>query len=129
MLNSIKRLSCLLLLLSMTSKSSFAHHSRAMFDFDSASDLAGTVAEWQFTNPHVFIILEVSNDDGSTSQWTLEGFGPNTVYRQGWTPESLEPGDKIIVNVAPLFAGGTGGSYSNVRWEDGSVIDPRAPRP
>jgi hypothetical protein len=118
-----------LILVSMYIPSVFAHHSRAMFDFDSAIDLAGTVAEWQFTNPHVFIILDVANDDGSTKLWTLEGFGPNMVYRQGWTPESLKPGDKIIVNVAPLFAGGSGGSYSDVRWEDGTTLDPRAPRP
>ncbi len=117
-----------LTLLVMNLRPVYAHHSRAMFDFDSAVDLTGTVAEWQFTNPHVFIILDVDNEDGSTSRWTLEGFGPNTVYRQGWNPDSLKPGDRIIVNVAPLFAGGSGGSYSDVRWEDGTTVDPRAPR-
>lgn len=116
-------------LLVMNLSPAYAHHSRAMFDFDSALDLTGTVAEWQFTNPHVFIILDVDNEDGSTTRWTLEGLGPNTVYRQGWNPDSLKPGDRIIVNVAPLFAGGSGGSYSNVRWEDGATVDPKTPRP
>ncbi|MAM70400.1 MAG: hypothetical protein CMP91_04550 [Gammaproteobacteria bacterium] len=119
----------ILISLGVFSMATSAHHSRAMFDFDSAMDLSGTVVQWQFTNPHVFIILEVTEADGSKSQWTLEGFGANSVYRQGWTPESLQPGDNIIVNVAPLFAGGTGGSYSNVRWADGTVYDPRDGRP
>ena len=107
----------------------YAHHSRAMFDDKNPIELKGTVVEWQFSNPHVFIILNVSDENGVSTQWTLEGLGPNTIYRQGWTPNSFQTGDKIIVTVDPLFSGGRGGSYHDVRWDDGTVIDPRAERP
>ena len=129
MLTRSLRLAVVLVSLVTLSSPTHAHHSRAMFDSNNPIELSGTVLKWQFTNPHVFIILEVSNEDGTTTAWTLEGLGPNTLFRQGWTPESLQPGDKILVTVDPLFTGGTGGSYSNVRWENGSVIDPRAGRP
>lgn len=114
--------------LSLSFASLSAHHSRAMFDSDNPMELTGTVVEWQFTNPHVFIILEVADEAGNSEEWTLEGRGPNTIYREGWTPESLHPGDRITVTVSPLFSGAKGGSYSNVRREDGTLIDPGAAR-
>lgn len=120
---------CILFMATMPYSVVHAHHSRAMFDDKNPIELAGTVAEWQFTNPHVFIILNVTGENGENTQWTLEGLGPNTVYRQGWNPESLQPGDKIMVTVDPLFTGGRGGSYSNVRWENGVLVDPRVARP
>lgn len=106
-----------------------AHHSTAMFDSDNPIELTGTVKEWQFTNPHTFLILEVPDEEGETVEWTLEGLSPNVIYRQGWTPESFQPGDVVTVTVRPLHSGAPGGNYSNPRWEDGTPIDPRAPRP
>jgi hypothetical protein len=107
----------------------YAHHSRAMFDDNNPIELSGTVVDWQFSNPHVFIILEVIDESGISTRWTLEGLGPNTIYRQGWTPNSLQAGDKIILDVDPLFSGARGGSYKNPRWDDGAEIDPYAGRP
>src|SRR5690606_13373344 len=118
-----------LMALAMLAQPTAAHHSTAMFDSDNPVDLYGTVKEWQFTNPHVFLILTVEGEDGSVIDWTLEGLSPNVIYRQGWTPDSLRPGDKVIVTVRPLHSGAPGGSYSNPRWADGTPIDPRAERP
>ena len=109
-------------------ESAHAHHSFAMFDADNPIELAGSIVEWQYSNPHTFIILEVTDEDGNSTEWTLEGRSPSAIFRLGWTPESLQPGDKVILTVSPLHSGEPGGSYSNVRWEDGTVIDPRAGR-
>lgn len=106
-----------------------AHHSTAMFDDENPIELTGTVVEWQFENPHVFIVLDVDGEEGERDVWSLEGLSPNVVYRQGWTPESLQPGDRITVTVHPLHSGAPGGNYRNPRWEDGTPIDPREPRP
>src|SRR5690606_19891311 len=108
------------------SASASAHHSTAMFDADNPIELSGSVVEWQFTNPHVFLVLEVSAEDGTRSEWNLEGLSPNVIYRQGWTPQSFQPGDRVTVTVRPLHSGAPGGNYSNPRWEDGSAVDPRA---
>src|SRR5688572_13117460 len=51
-----------------------AHHSTAIYDSENPIELAGTVVEWQFVNPHVFIVLEVANPaTGEKKHWNLEG--------------------------------------------------------
>jgi len=103
-----------------------AHHSTAIYDSDNPVELAGTVVEWQFVNPHVFILLEVANAGTSEKTvWSLEGGNTAGLFRRGWTPNTLKPGDKIAVTVRPLRSGATGGNYSNPRWADGTPIDPR----
>lgn len=106
-----------------------AHHSTAMFDSDNPIELEGTIKEWQYTNPHTFIILNVTDENGEVVEWALEGRSTSAIYRLGWTPESLQPGDVIIVTVRPLHSGAPGGNYSNIRWKDGTEIDPTVARP
>ncbi len=107
----------------------YAHHSTAMFNAENPVELAGTIVEWQYSNPHTFIILNVTDEHGIATEWTLEGRSPSAIYRLGWTPNSLQPGDEIIVSVNPLHSGAPGGNYSNIRWIDGISIDPKANRP
>lgn len=107
----------------------FAHHSTAIYDSDNPVELAGTVVEWQFVNPHCIIVLEVVAPGGEHTVWSLEGSNTAGLIRRGWTPETLRAGDEIVATVRPLRSGAPGGNYSNVRWADGSSLDPRAPRP
>ena len=116
-------------LLLTAGSSAWSHHSTAIYDSENPIDLAGTVVEWQFVNPHVIIVVEAENADGGTTVWTVEGSNTAGVFRRGWTPETLQPGDSIIVTVRPLRSGAPGGNYRNVRWQDGTPVDPRAPRP
>ena len=103
-----------------------AHHSTVIYDSENPIELAGTVVEWQFVNPHVFIVLEVV--DGATGEkkhWNLEGGNTAGLFRRGWTPNTLKAGDTIMLTVRPLRSGATGGNYSNPRWADGAPIEPR----
>jgi hypothetical protein len=118
-----------MLLLAAITLPATAHHSTAMFDSDNPIELAGTIKEWQYTNPHTFIILNVTDENGIVVEWALEGRSTSAIYRLGWTPESLQPGDEIIVTVRPLHSGAPGGNYSNIRWKDGTEIDPTVARP
>jgi hypothetical protein len=102
------------------------HHSTAIYDSENPIELAGTVVEWQFTNPHCFIVLETVDADGTATVWSVEGSNTAGLFRRGWTPDTLKPGDEIIVTVRPLRSGAPGGNYSNPRWADGTPIDPRA---
>ena len=106
-----------------------AHHSTAMYDSENPIELAGTVVEWQFKNPHVIIRLDVADEDGESTVWALEGMNVAGLVRAGWTPHTLQPGDEIVVTVRPLHSGAPGGNYSNIRWADGAPIDPHQPRP
>ena len=102
-----------------------AHHSTAIYDSDHPIELTGTVVEWQFVNPHVFILLEVADPNGEKKVWSLEGGNTAGLFRRGWTPNTLKPGDTILITVRPLRRGAPGGNYSNPRWADGKPIEPR----
>jgi Family of unknown function (DUF6152) len=99
-----------------------AHHSTAIYDSEHPIELAGTVIEWQFVNPHTIIVLEATNTEGEKRVWSVEGGNTAGLFRRGWTPETLKPGDEIIVTVRPLHSGSPGGNYSNVRWADGTPV-------
>jgi hypothetical protein len=110
----------------LLSLSALAHHSTAIYDNDNPVELAGTVVEWQFVNPHTFIVLEtIDPSTGKTTVWNLEGGNTAGLFRRGWTPNTLKPGDKIMVTARVLRSGAPGGNYSNVRWADGTPVDPR----
>jgi len=113
----------LVLVLSLTA---LAHHSTAIYDSEKPIELRGTVVEWKFTNPHCIIRLEVTDARGERVVWSLEGGNTAGLFRQGWTPETLKTGDKLIVTVRPLRSGAPGGNYSNVRWADGSRVNPKS---
>jgi hypothetical protein len=103
-----------------------AHHSTAIYDSDNPVELAGTVVEWQFVNPHCFIILAVVDAaTGSRKVWSLEGGNTAGLFRRGWTPNTLKAGDEIMITVRPLRSGSPGGNYSNPRWADGKPIEPK----
>ena len=105
------------------------HHSTAIYDSDNPVELAGTVVEWQFVNPHCFIILEVVDAAGAKQHWSLEGGNTAGLFRRGWTPNTLKAGDNIMITVRPLRSGALGGNYSNPRWADGKPIEPRPAAP
>ena len=78
-----------------------AHHSGASYDSDHQISLTGTVSNYEWTNPHVFIYLDVKDDSGSVVQWRVEGNSPNMLARAGWKKEMIKVGDQITVNGAP----------------------------
>jgi hypothetical protein len=108
-----------------------AHHSFAMFDRDKEVTLVGTVREFQWTNPHAFIEVDVPGANGAAEKWSIELNSPNNLSRQGWKSSLLKPGDKISLTMNPLRDGKKGGLFVSVVLPDGKVIkDPtRRQRP
>lgn len=100
---------------------SLAHHSFAMFDNTREVELAGTVKEFQWANPHTFIQLQVTSG-GRTVEWSLEGGSPNLLARNGWSRLSLAPGEKVTVLINPLRDGRPGGTFLEVRKANGKVL-------
>jgi Family of unknown function (DUF6152) len=78
-----------------------AHHSSSSYDLEHPITLKGTVTSLEWTNPHVFIHLDVKNDDGSVEPWRIEGNSPNMLSRSGWKKEMLNAGDQVTVSGAP----------------------------
>jgi len=76
-----------------------AHHSfAAEFDANQPVSLKGTVTGMDWVNPHSWIHIDVKNPDGSVTQWMIEGGTPNTLFRRGFTKDSLKAGTEIVVD-------------------------------
>jgi hypothetical protein len=100
----------------------FAHHSFAMFDRVHEVTLSGVIREFQWTNPHSWIQLLVTDASGKVVDWSLEGGSPNILGRGGWNRLSLKPGEKVSILIYPLKSGEPGGSFLEVHKADGTVL-------
>ena len=98
-----------------------AHHSFARFDADRQVTLEGTVQEFQWTNPHAWVILTVDRK-GRAEQWAVEMNGPNGLARQGWRPKTLTPGMPVRLTIHPLRDGTNGGQFVDITLPDGTMI-------
>jgi hypothetical protein len=63
-------------------------------------NMKGVVSNVEWTNPHVFIFLNVKNEMGNVEEWRVEGNSPNMLTRVGWKKEMIKPGDELLVNGA-----------------------------
>ena len=109
-----------LLLVTLTG-SVLAHHSAVMFDFQNTVVVEGKVQEVRFANPHMKLILEVSDAKG-TRNIEFEGHSRNNMARQGLTPNLFMEGDAIAIRIAPMRNGEDGGYVTAVRGPDGTEV-------
>jgi Family of unknown function (DUF6152) len=98
---------------------SFAHHSFAMFDSDHQIKLTGTVRQFQWANPHVYIGLDETDRSGVTKEYTIECASPGILDRVGWKWNMIKTGDKVTVIIAPLRTGEPGGLLKQITLQDG----------
>jgi hypothetical protein len=76
-----------------------AHHAvTAEFDQNKPITFTGTVQKVEWANPHIYTLVEVKEADGSTVVYRVEGAAPNSLFRQGWRPDTLKPGDIVTVS-------------------------------
>jgi len=74
-----------------------AHHSfPAQYDINKPVALTGKVTKVEWTNPHIFIYADVTDDKGAVASWAFEMGGPNALIRQGWKRDSLKPDDLVL---------------------------------
>lgn len=108
-----------------------AHHSFAMFDNQKEVVLDGVVKEFQWTNPHSWVqVLVTDAKTGKTVEWSIETSSPNSLARQGWKRSSIKAGDKVTAVVNPLKDGQPGGNLVRLKLPDGLVLGkPEAPKP
>jgi plastocyanin len=111
----------------LAATSALAHHSNSAFDGDKVTVLTGTVVEWKWTNPHVWIILSVDDGKGGRAQWSIEGRTPGQLVRAGWSKTTLKTGETITVDFSPAKDGSPTGLLTRVRRADGTVVGDPAP--
>ena len=99
-----------------------AHHSFAMFDREKTVTMAGTVKEYEWTNPHVWIHMMVPDSAGKPMEWSFEMQAIAQDTAGGWRADSVKPGDKVSIDFHPLKDGTRGGQLVAATLADGKRL-------
>ncbi len=111
------------LALNVTTAPAPAHHAfAAEFDADRPILLEGKVTKMEWINPHAWIHIDVDKEDGTVESWMIEGGTPNTLFRRGFTKDSLLPGTIIIVNGYQSKDGSLKGNGRDLTFPDGRKL-------
>lgn len=114
----------------LASTSAEAHHSAVMFEPKKEVTLEGVVKEFQFTNPHSWLLVDVTNQDGSVTTWGFEAEGPTALLRNGVRPADFRAGTKLTITGRPMKDGRPGALWLKAVRADGVEFYPggrRAP--
>ena len=104
----------------------WGHHSAFMFDFEKEVTLEGVVKEFQYTNPHSWLLVDVTNEDGSVTTWGFEAEGPSTLMRAGIRRSDLSPGTRLAITGNPMKDGRPAAAWIIATRADGAEFHPRA---
>ncbi len=100
-----------------------AHHSfAAEFDANEPINFRATVTRMQWTNPHVWIHVDVAQPDGTVENWAIEAGTMNVLFRRGFTKESLMPGTEIIVDGYRAKDGSRRANGRELTFADGRTL-------
>jgi hypothetical protein len=95
----------------MLAGSAQAHHSFSAFDGARTLSMTGTVKDWQWTNPHTWLVLVAMNGNDTEEEWNIEGQSPQVLRREQSMPRDvIKAGDKVTVTIHPRRDGSHGGS-------------------
>jgi hypothetical protein len=100
-----------------------AHHSLVgEFDTSVDIDVTGAITKLEWSNPHIWLYMDVTNEDGEVEQWECEMGSPNQLFRLGWREEDLPLGTVIIAQANPARDGTNTCSTRNITLEDGTPV-------
>jgi len=98
----------------------WAHHAfSAEFDANRPIKLKGTVTQWELVNPHSWLHIDVKNEDGTVTNWMIEGGSPNALLRAGLTKQALPPGTELVIEGYQSKDRGNLAVGKNITFADG----------
>lgn len=110
-----------LVMLALAAVPAFAHHGGAGYDTKTIL-LSGTVKQFQFTNPHSWIQVDVKDASGKVVEWSVEWGSPNSLTREGIHPSTFPVGAKVTFKVHPVKSASPLASFVAAKFEDGSTV-------
>ena len=106
-----------------------AHHSFSSFNMETEKTIVGTIKQFDWTNPHTWIWIDVPNDKGGVDTWGVEGMSPNYLQRRGWTRMTFKPGEKATIVIRPMRDGSAGGMFVRATLANGRQLTFAAAEP
>src|SRR5437667_4949363 len=102
-----------------------AHHSGTMFEKEKTITVEGVVKQFQYTNPHSWLLVDVKNKNGTVTTWGFEAEGPSTLQRAGIRPSDFAAGTKLKITGHPMKDGTAAALWVEATRSDGKHFDPR----
>jgi hypothetical protein len=102
-----------------------AHHAGVMFDEAKEVTLEGVVKEFQYTNPHSWLLVDVTDAQGNVTTWGFEAEGPTRLMLNGIRVGDFAPGTKLTITGHPMRDGRPAAAWTRAVREDGTVFHPR----
>lgn len=106
----------------LTVQTAGAHHSGAGFNTDEVINITGTIKEFQFTNPHTWIQVIVTDEQGQEQEWSVEWGSPNSLARRGVRPSTFPPGAAVTMRINPMANGAPAGGFIGAKLGDGTTV-------
>jgi hypothetical protein len=94
------------------SLSLFAHHGAASYDTSKTITLKGTVADYVWANPHVFVKVDAKDESGNMVRWNIEAWNPVTQANRGWSKNTFKLGDEVEIETRPVKNGQPIGQFA-----------------
>ena len=124
------RIALISTVLLLTPIAALAHHSFAMFDHEKKITVSGTLKEFEWTNPHCWLHVNVVDPaTGRVTDWAFEMGSIGQVTGAGWKMDSVKPGDRITIEAYPMKDGSHGGQYQGAKLPDGRSFGPTPANP
>jgi hypothetical protein len=106
-----------------------AHHSGTMFDDTKEVTVEGVVKEFQYTNPHSWLLVDVAGADGKVTTWGFEAEGPSTLMQMKVRRSDFAPGTKLKISGHPMKDGRPAAAWTKAIRADGTEFYPRGRNP
>ncbi len=102
-----------------------AHHSGTMFDDTKEITVEGVVKEFQYTNPHSWLLVDVAGTNGTVTTWGFEAEGPTTLMQRKVRRSDFAPGTKLTITGHPMKDGRPAAAWTKAIRADGTEFYPR----
>jgi hypothetical protein len=105
MIKTLRKIAILIVTLLAVSVPIFAHHGGAAYETDKSVIVKGTVTEYIWSNPHVFVKVDVKDDKGNVAHWIVEAQNPVSMMQIGWSKNTFKVGDEVEIDAMPARNG------------------------
>ena len=99
-----------------------AHHGNAAFDTGKKVTVKGTVTEWTWGNPHIYLKVDVKDDSGNVVHWVVEASNPAAMMSRGWNVRDVKVGDQVTLTMTVAKNGAPIGRVQQLTLADGRKL-------